>query len=203
MAFTTATPSFPHLYKKPFSVEPPPPPQSIYIWQFINCCSERWPLDSLCLNLAPHTERMQKKPGPDSAQMGLFLLTPWGSVLCHFLWSQWGLCAGRLRKHQPPYMKVRTAMTINYSAMWWGNMDFTHLVATLQIPLSVRALFAWSKQDLFEFWHTRAHSAEHPLLREAQSWADSSALSQHTEGIAFTFSPSGKTLFSGPSVGLL
>lgn len=54
----------------------------------------------------------------------LFLLTPWGSVLCHFLWSQWEPCAGWPREHQPPYMKVRTAITINYSAAWWREPWF-------------------------------------------------------------------------------
>lgn len=67
--------------------------------------------------------------------------------------------------HQPLYMKVWTAITINHSQCGWGNIGLIHSVVALQIPLSVRALFDWSKQERFESWHTRAHSAEHPVMR--------------------------------------
>lgn len=62
-------------------------------------------------------------------------------------------------------MKVWTAITINHSQCGWGNIGLIHSVVALQIPLSVRALFDWSKQERFESWHTRAHSAEHPVMR--------------------------------------
>lgn len=92
-----------------------------------NCWSKKWPLDILYINLAIYTERMKKKYGLILIRCCLFLLTAWVSVLCHFLWSQWELCAGRQLEHRPLYMKVRTAITINYSAMWWREHWFNTL----------------------------------------------------------------------------
>lgn len=108
-------------------------------------------------------------------------------------------------EHRPLHMKVRTAITINYSAMRWREHWFNTLGGYPADP-TVCESFVQPEQTR-TFWiltYKGSFSRASPVMRGGTVLGRHYSFQpQHTEGISLTFSPSVKRLFSRPQNGFL
>lgn len=114
-----------------------------------------------------------------------------------------GFCAGWLLQQHPslhPYMKVWTAIPIDHSqCVWWGKHWFNTLGGCPADP-TVCESFVGPEQTR-PFWiltYKGSFSRASRYEGRHSAGQTSPVLSQHTEGISLTASPSVKSLFSSP-----